>query len=417
MNLFKRHRRAARAALALLAALAGCSIALAQPQPTDVPDPGTPSRAPQQSGSAAPPAESVATPPGIVAGPSGGYVDARSFPHADCQDCVVDPSAEMARIRRKVLGKGGGGSGWGGRGGYSCPTWYVEAEAMWLDRDQPRETRLAEDQNGLGPIGQRPTLLTSNALDYHTSWGPRLTLGHWLDDCRRCELTYYGLQHWQQAEELISTQQPFNISFPFDTPVDSNFDGAQRLRVVGSSDLNNLEWNWLNDNTCAWAVPFHGLRYFAFHDEIALSLFEADGRIGLYDVDTDNHLLGYQVGALVDRRVSEVLAWNVQAKAGAFVNFARQSTFLSAEQSAIIYRDVTVRDEELAFVGDLSFNVECQLTRCLALTVGYQLLWVDGLALAPEQLDFTTEPHSGAGIEDDGDLFFHGGYVGFRILF
>jgi hypothetical protein len=57
------------------------------------------------------------------------------------------------------------------------------------------------------------------------------------------------------------------------------------------------------------------------------------------------------------------------------------------------------------------------LTRCLALTVGYQLLWVDGLALAPEQLDFTTEPHSGSGIEDDGDLFFHGGYVGFRILF
>jgi hypothetical protein len=40
--------------------------------------------------------------------------------------------------------------------------------------------------------------------------------------------------------------------------------------------------------------------------------------------------------------------------------------------------------------------------------LGYNLIWIEGVALAPDQLDFTNTTTSGSGIDTDGGVFLHG---------
>lgn len=321
----------------------------------------------------------------------------------------VDPSLEMSHIRRRVFGVD--------EEGFLYPTWYVQLDAMWLDRSDARNARLLEDENGPGAPGQQPTLLETDDLEYDTAWGPRISLGCRLDDCRHVELTYFGLNHWTAEQGVVSTAVPFNLTLPFQSQVDSNFDGAERFRASNASDLHSLELNcFVEPCGCHCCVlPFCGIRYFNFHDELNLSIVEGNNREGRYDIDADNHLIGYQVGGIIDRAVTHRFSWNVVGKVGGYLNLSRQSTLLSADDGATVYRDVTDHEEDLAFLGEVGVNLVYQVSRHVSLTAGYQVLWVDGIALAPEQLDYRTGPDAGTRVDHNGDLFFNGGYVGIRI--
>ncbi|MEX0979080.1 MAG: hypothetical protein WDZ48_09525, partial [Pirellulales bacterium] len=79
------------------------------------------------------------------------------------------------------------------------------------------------------------------------------------------------------------------------------------------------------------------------------------------------------------------------------------------------------RAQPTAFVGDLNFTGLYQLTEHWAVRVGYQLLWISGVALASEQ----SSVGGGFGgavatqaffdpsfpIVTSGDVFFHGALV------
>ena len=57
-----------------------------------------------------------------------------------------------------------------------------------------------------------------------------------------------------------------------------------------------------------------------------------------------------------------------------------------------------------------------QLTDHLALRGGYRLLWLDGVALASDQLavsDFA----NGSGFNDSGNVFYHGAFAGFELAY
>ena len=43
---------------------------------------------------------------------------------------------------------------------------------------------------------------------------------------------------------------------------------------------------------------------------------------------------------------------------------------------------------------------------------GYNVMWVEGVALAPNQLDFTDTPTSGTELRSTGGVFFHGANAG-----
>ena len=66
----------------------------------------------------------------------------------------------------------------------------------------------------------------------------------------------------------------------------------------------------------------------------------------------------------------------------------------------------------MSFIGDIGLNATYQFSQCLALRGGYQAYWVEGLALAPNQLDFTNTDTSGTSLNKTGSLFMHGAHLG-----
>ncbi|HEY2826720.1 MAG TPA: hypothetical protein VGJ04_03895, partial [Pirellulales bacterium] len=89
---------------------------------------------------------------------------------------------------------------------------------------------------------------------------------------------------------------------------------------------------------------------------------------------------------------------------------------VSSSQSVVdagtALRNVKTSGGQVAFLGELGLNGNYQFTQNWFLRGGYQVFWVDGVALAPEQLDFTNTPASGTHIDKTGSLFMQGANAG-----
>ena len=74
------------------------------------------------------------------------------------------------------------------------------------------------------------------------------------------------------------------------------------------------------------------------------------------------------------------------------------------------------RANPTAFLGELAAIGRYMVTDNIAVRGGYRLLWIDGVALASDQVSVTAfVPPAlapGRGINSSGDLFFHGAVVG-----
>lgn len=297
---------------------------------------------------------------------------------------------------------------------YSPPVWYVGAQALFLNRTRNREIKIVEDQEQSPgpPRGQRNALLTTDVLDFDYEWGPQLTLGRRLAGCRRLEFSYFGLQHWDADATLLAGDVPFaNLSLPFDSDYTEDFDGAERVDVHYASELHNAEMNLLFDR--GWLVtPLIGVRFMNIEEEFDFQSAETNGDTSNYLIGTRNNLVGLQIGALMERQTSSCFRWYGGVKAGVYGNMAKQNTWLGDVNNSIVLRDYSNSEEDVAFIGELDLGLAYQISRCFALNAGYRVMWVEGVALAPEQLDLTTTATSGSGLNDNGGVFYDGGYVG-----
>ena len=105
-------------------------------------------------------------------------------------------------------------------------------------------------------------------------------------------------------------------------------------------------------------------------------------------------------------------------KVGLFGNAARQNSFLksSFESAPVFFASAAGQSGQVAFVGEIGLTGDYRLSDRLLLRGGYQLLWIDGVALAPSQmpeLNFTTQ----TGPPTTGNVFYHGALSGQEIWF
>ncbi len=98
-------------------------------------------------------------------------------------------------------------------------------------------------------------------------------------------------------------------------------------------------------------------------------------------------------------------------KAGIYGNAIRASQRIS-DFDNFTFRNTSISGGQLSFLGELGLNGNYKFSECLSLRGGYQVYWVEGLALAPEQLDFTDTDTSGTSLDKNGGLFIHGAHAG-----
>ena len=131
-----------------------------------------------------------------------------------------------------------------------------------------------------------------------------------------------------------------------------------------------------------------------------------------YQVRTNNNLLGVQLGTRARRCWGR---WRVEGtgKAGVFANLANQASPAIFDYPGVVLRpDTNDSTTRTAFVGWLNATAIYQLNSTWGVRAGYNVIWLEGVALAPDQLDFANTPTSGSSIHTAGGVLLHGVNIG-----
>jgi hypothetical protein len=141
-----------------------------------------------------------------------------------------------------------------------------------------------------------------------------------------------------------------------------------------------------------------------------------------WNTATTNNLYGFQIGAegkLLERGRFSII---VPVKAGVYDNNAQQATTVS-----VIFKQLaagSASTNHAAFVGQTGLQCKYQLTNDLLLRAGYEAIWLEGVALAPGQVQetYTTTNNlnnsvQALGVNCNSGAFYHGTTVGLEYSF
>ena len=155
-----------------------------------------------------------------------------------------------------------------------------------------------------------------------------------------------------------------------------------------------------------------GFRYFEFDDDLNINTYEGGtNTTSDYNIRARNSLYGAQVGAKFLQSIRRA-EFRAVGKVGIYGTDSRQSTVVGDFDNQFTLRNVHASEADAAFVGEIGLNLAMPVRNSLRIVAGYNLLWVEGIALAPDQLDFTDTPTSSQFVNTDGGVFFYGANIG-----
>ena len=215
----------------------------------------------------------------------------------------------------------------------------------------------------------------------------------------------------------------------FDSPI-GGFNRADLQSLFVRSDIHSFEWTLrleprgradrlVGQPNGQWRRECQQGRYISymvgarflllneslqFHGEGQFDAFDANGNLlssrrntGDYGIFTHNNLLGLQWGADVMFRRCR-WDWGVRGKVGPYVNFAEQSshsvTNAFGDPYATEALDIHVSDrrDQVAVVGEVALYGDYRIKPNVIAHMSYDFMWIGGLALAPDQLNFHSNP-------------------------
>ncbi len=293
-------------------------------------------------------------------------------------------------------------------GSYRCACctcsapWYATADAFLLTRDDDaRNTAVVLDSD------TRQTLMSTGGLDFDWEAGPRLMLGYHLNACSSLEIGYLGLHDWH-ADSMVVGQD--RLSIPGDLGLASlDLNRADVMWLNYGSEWHHVELNYIRrTDYLAWLV---GFRYVNLDEQLTIRGLDFDSGQSDYRTTTSNHLYGCQIGGIWQGRRGR-LGLDLTGKVGLYGNAAEQHNIVGDLNNTLMLRNANADNGQTACVAELGLFGTLQLNRCLLFRAGYELIWLEGLALAPDQLDFTDTASSGTTIDTTGSVFFHGARIG-----
>jgi hypothetical protein len=283
--------------------------------------------------------------------------------------------------------------------GYCRPLWTVNAGTVILHRDTPRPSPIVLSTH------TGATLL--DASDFSFNWAA----GADIEVVRRVvnyeaidaiDFRYFGVQSLN-ADTSIDTGGLWRPAYALHGSIPRSL-----VNTVYSSQFHSAELNAHRDSAYSWLTWLAGFRWIGLDEQTDLSVqLVSNGTISSYTYATRNNLYGGQIGtALKLWDHGGPFRINCLTKAGLYGNTAtnKYDGIDSFGNYALLSTD---RSSPLAFVGDINLTAAYQLSKHIALQGGYQMLWVQGVAVAGDQtavIDLTNH----TGIAANGGVFYHG---------
>lgn len=268
-----------------------------------------------------------------------------------------------------------------------APNWTIEAGAVFFHRSAGPSVALAE---GL-PDGERQTLKASD-LGFGFEAGPYVSLSKQVTERVAGQILYFGVGGWDAERSL---ELPGEVATTIFDAGGAVFD---RIDARCESQLDNVEVNVLYQLSKRFDL-LCGFRWTDLQDS---STVLWDGRTSGEDFASasawgDNHLYGLQLGLEgAVWRPSTRLYLDGLLKAGVFSN--QMSTGRNVEGTIPAFSSITREVTRTSVLGELGLFGVFEATERVVLSLGYEVMWIDGVAGG----------FSSLGGHEVGTVFYHG---------
>jgi hypothetical protein len=333
--------------------------------------------------------------------------------------------------------------------------WYAEADLILANKAWDRKGLLlafegnvsASPGTSFGQVGFGPVLALNNLVIDGSAPGAqpmaRVSLGRFLfrdganrDHVLQGSALLGGV--WNQ-NSVIGAATPGGIQInDFIDRVNPSFDGAQQIGFLYSTSMSGGEVDYIvkqrmqkdqmvlqpNGDWVRRANPSNtysflaGIRGLSLTETLNINADRnpdvAASEGGVYNIRTSNNLLGTQIGGSVSY---ETARWSLGTtiKGGPYYNAMRLRSNFSAGPAADVTTGAvnTGVEPNISFIGELQVLGKWHLRPNVSLRAGFEILYVDSIALAPSQINFVTPGY--LPIADDGDIFCMGSSIGIEM--
>ncbi|MBC8354293.1 MAG: BBP7 family outer membrane beta-barrel protein [Planctomycetes bacterium] len=287
------------------------------------------------------------------------------------------------------------------------PCWLGQAtfDVLLFDRSD------ADSRSVVTEVGTGSEVLNATDLGFPVTAGFRFNLVLTGDDGCDLVFNYLGSKFDNSRVHSATTALYDYFEFPSVTPSTGTDFQTSYMSTLRSVELGSRMRQWSR------FAPIAGIRFIQLEDQF--DRLTGDGATNLQLSMTDNELWGFQIGG-------EALLWDAgpvrfqsTVKGGVFYNNLNLTTGGG---------DITVTDpltmisttiettakfpsDHVSYFGEVNLELAYQIGRHVTVRVGYTAMWLDGVALAPDQHD-NFNLQSGIGAFDYGTVLYHGTYVG-----
>lgn len=312
--------------------------------------------------------------------------------------------------------------------GPACPAgWTASAEFIILERIGTSNQTLVSTYPGVPDpttqfiVGQGADQVHSSDLSQGFAGGPKLGLRRRGDGRCGLEASCFFIDGWNEAAGVPSAADVTPVFVAPGGFVQTTDSPSQIMHWAYATRLYNAEINarW---ELCPRVTVLAGLRWVGLWEDLAGTMSDPYRHSPFWETKTRNNLIGLQLGEqwkLFDRGRFSI---DGLVKAGLFANIADEETGVS------IYRIVhweSASTNHAAFLGEIGLRCTYQVTERLALTAGYQAMWLEGVATAPAQIPRTMSAAPSffdvrvwsAGIDSTSGVFYHGATAGLEYSF
>ena len=303
----------------------------------------------------------------------------------------------------------GGGPFWDPAGDYEegfHPRWTFEAGALMLHRSRPEHAVLMSD--AFAPGGN--VLVDAADFDFDFRGGFEVGLVHrnLLGSIWDLEARYFRVDGWQAA--LGPIVSPGGAVVHYVTPV-GNTAFPATVSGTYASHLDSLELNLGRPVLGSWLSVFGGFRFLEL-DERSLTFTQDVGpglNLATFDNGAINDLYGFQLGADARLWRRGPLSVECLVKAGVYDNRAVNRVAVAQQVGPAF--SCRAQTDRAAFVGETALTAAYRFGDGWAVRAGYQLLWLEGMATASNQIAASDPVGGTARVDASGGLFYHGALV------
>ena len=304
---------------------------------------------------------------------------------------------------------------------------HVTTDFVYLQRHSADNTTIAVDTEQVDCVDG---CFSNNVLDINDltpgyTPGLKFSLGCSPVDRSTYEVDFLYLWEMEGSE----TKHPKGIlSAPFRPSFVSDYIEVDSLYAQYQSQFYTGELNYLYRFSTGKYSYFglsglFGLRFTNLSERFLLEVEKAHN-VSDYRIKANNDLLGIQLGFDFHIRPNRYFDTNLVVKGGADLNRIATKIQLNDLDHSVTLRNYNKQETQTGVFAEIDIGLHYLPLSWLSIHMGYEMLYFGGLALAPDQITFSSDEIKDTLIEgaprrvfDDGYIILYGIFAGVSFTF